>query len=95
MATYKITPATAKRAIGMIAHHNGDLPKAIHDLNIGLQSLGNMTDYKSEAVRDLLKWIHVRDQKYPATIQARRDQLAAIAGIDASAYAWGSEGPTQ
>lgn len=79
MATYKISPETAKRAISMIAFHNGNVPAAIHDLNIGLQSLGNMTDYKSEAVRDLLKWIHVRDEKFPHTLQARRDQLAAIA----------------
>jgi hypothetical protein len=78
-ATYKIKPETADRVVRLIAYHNGDLGAAIHDTRIGLQSLGNYTDRKSEAVLDLLLWLHTRDTKFPDSIQTRRDQLARIA----------------
>lgn len=78
-ATYKVAPETARRVVSLIAHFNGDLSAAMHDVRIGLQSLGNYTDRKSEAVLDLLKWLHVRDEKFPDTIRSRRDSLARIA----------------
>ena len=79
MATYKITPETAARTVNLIAYHKGNLLAAMHDVRIGLDALGSYTDRKSEAVLDLLKWLHVRDEKFPATLQSRRDALAAIA----------------
>ena len=77
--TFKIRPETAKRAQGMIAYHKGDLAAAIHDVRIGLQSLGNYTDRKSEAVLDVLEWIRIRDERFPESIERRRAALAAIA----------------
>lgn len=77
--TYKITPETAKRTMGMIALHNGNLPAAIHDIRIVLRSLAEYTDRKSEAVLDCLLWIHTRDEKFPESIQSRREALAKIA----------------
>ena len=77
MATYKISPETAARAERMIAFHNGDIAAAAHDLYIGLQSLGGyVTDRKSEAVHDLLRYI----QRTPVDVlPARLEQLHAIA----------------
>lgn len=79
----KITTCTAKRTLALIKRHNGDLPAAIYDIRLGLQSLGGYyTDRKSEAVLDLLLWLHVRDQKFPDSIQTRRDAVSAIAATD-------------
>lgn len=77
--TYTVTPETAKRALGLIAYHKGDLLAAMHDIRIGLCSLGNYTDRKSVAVLDLLQWLHTRDEKFPGTIARRHSALATIA----------------
>ena len=73
----KVRRDTAKRTIGTIAYHNGDLAAARHDVQIGLNSLGSMTDYKSERVRDVLDWILARpDERRPvllATLQRIAD----------------------
>ena len=80
MATFKITPKTAARTVALIAHHGGDLVRARHDIRIGLDSLGGYyTDRQSESVYDLLTWLIVRDEKFPATITTRRAQLETIA----------------
>lgn len=78
-STYRITPETAHRTMRLIEHHGGDLMAAMHDIRIGLQSLGSYTDRKSEAVLDLLNWLHTRDERFPDTITKRRESLAAIA----------------
>lgn len=76
MATFNITPETAARAERMIAHHNGDIAAAAHDIYIGLQSLGDYTDRKSEAVHGLLRYI----LRTPADVlPTRLEQLHAIA----------------
>lgn len=61
MTNFKVTPETAKRAVGLIEHHGGDLAVARHDVYIGIQSLGGYyTDRKSEAVLTLLEWLMAR-----------------------------------
>lgn len=58
MAKYAVSKSTADRALGMIAHHAGDIAAARHDVYIGLQSLGSSyTDRASSRVYELLDWI--------------------------------------
>lgn len=58
MATVRVSQSTAKRTIGLIAHHNGDLAAARHDIRIGLDSLGGYyTDRRSERVLFVLDWL--------------------------------------
>lgn len=58
MAVFRVHPATAKRTLGLIAYHKGDLSAARHDIRIGLDSLGGYyTDRASERVLAVLDWL--------------------------------------
>ena len=55
MAKYVVSTYTANRTLKLIAHFKGDLAVARHDVQIGLDSLGDdYTDVRSERVLSLL-----------------------------------------
>ena len=77
MATYQISPKTADRAVRLLAHHGGDIKVAMHDLRIGLESLGGYyTDRGSERVLELLRRL---DGLTPERQQTWLTTMAAIA----------------
>jgi hypothetical protein len=77
VATYKVTPATAKRVIGLLELHKGDIPAARHDVWIGLQSLGGYyTDRASERVHAALDWLDRKPAERIPALLATMKQIA-------------------
>ena len=74
----KITAETAKRALFYI--DRGDtFGQAAHDLEITLTSIAPYTDYRTEAVLRLFRWLERRPQDKQAQDIAFLRQLSAKA----------------